>query len=32
MALNTGAGNKYPDVVELDPPIIPREGVVPLRG
>jgi threonine synthase len=29
VALNTGAGNKYPDVVDLDPPVIARDGVVP---
>jgi threonine synthase len=29
VALNTGAGNKYPDVVDLDPAVIARDGLVP---
>jgi threonine synthase len=31
VTLNTGAGNKYPDATELDLPVIPRDGLVPVR-
>ena len=29
VVLNTGAGNKYPDALASDPPILPRDGTIP---